>query len=1579
MALKWYEQIPIISSKATAVYGKAKSAWDYLKDQKSFQEELEAEQRKREQEKKQAMIQSMTEYRQRQKVTAYAEERGVEMTPADIEKGIESRQNLYTVIDETVREAAQKRYDKEREDEAKERAKVIGQLQTQGLINYDMTPEEAEPFIQQALYEARAKTALQAEDWEKAREYQQQADSWFQKLYPEEAKPKAKWHEGLKPKLGKPSPEGFKATEPWRPTGVKPTMPEGQIPKAFEVLPHLASIVEKAFYPFTATFIFCWSQEKNMKRLNEISEKYTDPATGNLTEEGKGEYAKWVKSQYPEAPSIEKMKEWLPDGAKYEEFKQLPWYQQVVYEAPAWIAVMAYVPSAMVTRAKLASTAAKPGVVGAAAKVARGALAPVAGYEYAVGKAITLPIKGASAVTNKVVTSYVNKNARYISSIVRRPAKTPIEGLLQKVFAYHGRYISMKADVVLKARGVSEAAKVAGKMAEKTAAQKELLFLESGIRNSTKTMDNIVSAVKAGKELTPESLIALIAKNTPDDFAKGIGDIIAGKVGVEAVKPVTLEVTIPKAEAGIVPELKPIKGEQAGMLGVPGKVVEQKKPYTMGQETIEDFAKLEAATGKNKIERATSQAEIDIQDAVREGKKPQDALDYAKDEMETLEKEFMERTFPSRTKVKWQAKPAQEYPYYGISSKELEARYQVFRDFSEGLAFKMEEAVDIGITPKVLEMAGTRPDGGRAWELYTKLFDVEDTKSTIQRLYPGGLEKRLAEVMGKIPLVGKGTVRRVNPFVTPRETIEAQKVQELLAVAADRRIRRSQGIKAVVEDLVRSVIPGADSIKLFQIDERGIQHAFKPKAGFEKAANGVVDVLEHPQKWQLNEPALKVSQIWNNIRESAVKELERRGIHVNKAFYEEGAGYFPRMVIGGHGEELKFPRVRFDKPRHYATQLEAMDNSITYAKDPIENILSFIDHFHSLIAYNELTTAVKLVGRTPKDAIPLTKIIAREQAAKELRGLTHAQNALRRMKRGERLPEITLKTIERNVEAFGKRTRAAMALAGEERVDAASKLLGELKTSIPRAKLDSFKARADYKKALEMARSPKLGEFERGTKHPVFRGRIFPEEVAKVLDEFAETGTSGFMKATQSVAQTLRTLVAALDFSPMFIQGTPMLGRFPAKWAMTTLRAFKAMVSPAYAHKWMAKDENVGIRTRTPDLISGGLHEYYAGMVGIKKIPVIGKPLGKIYKPFEQFFSFWGNAARVEIAKALEPAFVKAGQVNQLGTYVNRMTGVMESRALGISSTQRAAETSWVFFAPRYTRSSMAYIGDMFKGGVAGNEARRTLGQLAAGGMLTYLAVCAATGQEPKINPNYPTTMTIKVGNRHIGIGGFYYSLLRLCADVAASVTETGGAERLDFVKISRKDNPFLKFLYNRTSPLTGLVTEALQQKDYLGYPFESPEDWAQWLFVEHMMPIALQAQFPAKYTEEPTERGALLGAEMAGLRTFPVEPFYDLADKYAQQVFGVKWNELWQPTKAGTYRMSAKQNLLLKRFPDLAKAYEPYHERQSVRWKAEHGMTSDKDIALDAFAQERFRKNFNDLTETQKNFIKRLYEQAKS
>ena len=97
----------------------------------------------------------------------------------------------------------------------------------------------------------------------------------------------------------------------------------------------------------------------------------------------------------------------------------------------------------------------------------------------------------------------------------------------------------------------------------------------------------------------------------------------------------------------------------------------------------------------------------------------------------------------------------------------------------------------------------------------------------------------------------------------------------------------------------------------------------------------------------------------------------------------------------------------------------------------------------------------------------------------------------------------------------------------------------------------------------------------------------------------------------------------------------------------------------------MALPENLAIRTEFPQLIRGST-EFYEALATIGKVPIIGKPWEAALRPFERQFTAWGDIVRVELAKALRPAFERSGQLNQLTTYINRMTFMMDSKALGI-------------------------------------------------------------------------------------------------------------------------------------------------------------------------------------------------------------------------------------------------------------------------------------------------------------------------
>ncbi|MCK9599928.1 MAG: hypothetical protein M0R06_12865, partial [Sphaerochaeta sp.] len=455
----------------------------------------------------------------------------------------------------------------------------------------------------------------------------------------------------------------------------------------------------------------------------------------------------------------------------------------------------------------------------------------------------------------------------------------------------------------------------------------------------------------------------------------------------------------------------------------------------------------------------------------------------------------------------------------------------------------------------------------------------------------------------------------------------------------------------------------------------------------------------------------------------------------------------------------------------------------------------------------------------------------------------------------------------------------------------------------------------------------------------------------------APKAASDAWRRAQSVNEAMRTVKANFDFSPGTIQGLNVLARAPHKWGEVTAKSFEWLFKPENAPKWFAKHGD--IISRHPDIVQG-THEYYAGQEVIKtKLGKPGRAIAKAMTPFENYFTNWGDAARVLMAEALEPSFVKAGTPERLGTYINRMTGVMDTRALGVSGKQRAFE-SLMLFAPRYTRASVAYIGTAMEGGVMGAEARKTIALLIGAGTLFWMGMQKAMGEEPAW-PNSPNFWTVKMGNRRVGMGGFMYSFIRLLADSYQSIASEGGNAPSDFKEWDRT-NPIINFLSKRTSVLWRAALTVRDETDFMGYPIEGFDEWAHYFMVEMMAPISIQEQLTGANEDAPSNRLGVAAAELFGLRTFPENEYYALADKYAQAAYGKDWNELSKPTKSGSYTQSPEQKRLLQMHPDLKAAYDAQKDRASERWKAQHDLLGDKNISRDAWAREMFGKDYKDL-----------------
>lgn len=438
--------------------------------------------------------------------------------------------------------------------------------------------------------------------------------------------------------------------------------------------------------------------------------------------------------------------------------------------------------------------------------------------------------------------------------------------------------------------------------------------------------------------------------------------------------------------------------------------------------------------------------------------------------------------------------------------------------------------------------------------------------------------------------------------------------------------------------------------------------------------------------------------------------------------------------------------------------------------------------------------------------------------------------------------------------------------------------------------------------------------------------RIFPQEVVDVIQPLLLDRGQDWARALSGVSGTSRMLVAALDLSAPFIQGLAVFGSNPIVWGKSVLKMLQIAAKPERLWLELAARK----ATRLDRVLSGGstsMIDFFEAMPllrrGARRVAggIGEKAVAQTYGRAEAAFLGFGEIARDEMwkaqswligAKGLSEA-EKVAQLQDLARNLDRMTGVMSPTALGIGLTQQQIESAWVFFAPRYTRAGLSFAGDILRGGFTGAEARKAFAGMVLGGLTMYKAITEATGQQMNLDPRSARFMTIEVGGRHVGVGGIYYAMLRTLADVVATAQEE--PKMLSPLNLSRVDNPFYKFMYARSSPLTGLVTGlAIEHKNYFGEPFESSQDYATFM-LDKVIPIAAQSVMPwhKKDWDENVFEPAVFAAEIGGLRTFPTSTWevQDVArDNLSLKTYNKRWTEL---TRAEQREIEADNPILEK------------------------------------------------------------------
>jgi hypothetical protein len=489
----------------------------------------------------------------------------------------------------------------------------------------------------------------------------------------------------------------------------------------------------------------------------------------------------------------------------------------------------------------------------------------------------------------------------------------------------------------------------------------------------------------------------------------------------------------------------------------------------------------------------------------------------------------------------------------------------------------------------------------------------------------------------------------------------------------------------------------------------------------------------------------------------------------------------------------------------------------------------------------------------------------------------------------------------------------------------------EVEALLKQKKGEYLTARAKRAAKMEQVKQPAIGEGY--ILQPMFGGKLYNQEFVDAINKFFghEQGSKA-LKFTSDVAGIFRITKAALDFSAPAIQGQPGFGLahyylltnpkvgapMVGKWMKALVHHVAAFFDEGVINNYIAAHEDrimqrvsMGGTTQSVD--------YFAALGARGGIGAAGERImralpAKPYHRADTAFLAFSEMVRDASWDALYPQAVEKGREFELARFLDRMTGIVDPRAEGVPAKTRQFESSWAWFAPRYTRACLSLVGHIFRGGYTGAQARRALGGLVMAGAAYYSGIQYALSklqgeddedawrtvlegfgvqQDPVTGDIswYPTGrfMSFKVGNYNIGIGGFFYGLVRLAGHIGACIEEVGDRERIDLVRILKygrlnRDNPFVYWWYSRSSTLVHHGRDFIRARTFFGTPIETPEEYAFYALTrfapiwleQGLMPYTMKyigEYLPNLQTEyeEPTgaARYLLPFVELAGGRSF--------------------------------------------------------------------------------------------------------------
>ena len=425
-------------------------------------------------------------------------------------------------------------------------------------------------------------------------------------------------------------------------------------------------------------------------------------------------------------------------------------------------------------------------------------------------------------------------------------------------------------------------------------------------------------------------------------------------------------------------------------------------------------------------------------------------------------------------------------------------------------------------------------------------------------------------------------------------------------------------------------------------------------------------------------------------------------------------------------------------------------------------------------------------------------------------------------------------------------------------------------------------------------------------------GEKLRDEVSKAADLGDPTRAEGSVELLAEAGDLLRVGKTGFDFGFHMIHGIPALGiatgRFLAghpkeagelyvAWGKSVKNTVDAFFRPQVLMETLMKEPALVMEAVENGLqISREAQDFFLATQNaslLRKIPKAGESmdgvLADLAKSFERAFVAPGDLLRIEGYRIMRNT---AGQsetgLAELSGFLNKMTGALSSSASGVSRSQQQLERGVLFFSPRYTRSAMALLTDVYRGGTKGELARQTMVGMAFFGAASYYAISKAMGQEAKLDPSKSDFMTVQIGDSSVGVGGFWTQFVRLTSKLTETSWDTDAQESFG----DASENPLFRWVRSRAAPGAGVAWDIANGEDYMGRQFTSMGDTLKHVG-RQTMPIWAEAAL----LEDPYRTGpAGLTAEVLGSRTNPLSASKrrrQLRDSIAVEAYDKKWNDL--------------------------------------------------------------------------------------